>query len=179
MMTSSEQRRAGVAFLGVTVVLAIAAGIHFIAPPRPDDSIRHTLTSIGRAVPLDFAPTLAPQSIRPTLMRSADRGLRRASRVLEPLVVNARAAPAESAPPRVPATPTPLGAGRALPESMVFLSPHIAFGESRQADTASSSRPGLIARPAPRGAVTSAFVTAGNAVAGGFRTAGRALKRAF
>jgi hypothetical protein len=178
MSTSSDQRRAGIAFVGVMVVLAIAAGVHFIAPPRADDSIRPTLTSIARAVPLELAPTLAPQSMRVTLVRSAGPTARRASRVLESTVVNAPSAPSESLAPLEIATGTPLGAGRALPESMVFVAPEIAVPE-RQGEPASWSRSGIAARPPQRGAMTSAFVTAGNAVAGGFRTAGRALKRAF
>ena len=146
-----------------------------------NDQFKHVmvLTSIARAVPLGLAPTLAPPPIRVTLVRSAGSTARRASRVFEPTVVNAPSAPSGSVAPLEIAIGTPLGAGRALPESMVFVAPEIAVPEPRQGEPASWSRPGIAAPPASRGAMTSAFVTAGNAVAGGFRTAGRALKRAF
>jgi hypothetical protein len=179
MITSSEQRRAAIACVGVMLVLAIAAGVHFIAPPRADDSLRPTLTSFMRLAPLELAPRLAPRSIQVNLVRSAGSTARRATRVFEPTVVNAPSAPSESEAALEIATGTPLGAGRALPEAMVFVAPEIAVPEPRSGKPASWPRPGIAARPAPRGAVTSAFVTAGNAVAGGFRTAGRALKRAF
>jgi hypothetical protein len=178
MIASSEQRRAGIAVIGVTVVLAIAAGIHFVAPGRSDDPIsRAPLTSIARAVPTELAPTLGPQSIEPTVVRHTRPSVRRRSPAFEPPIVDASAAGADSA--AHVAAPVRLGAGRALPESMVFVAPSETFPETRWAETASSSEPGIVPHPSQRGAVTSAFATAGTAVAGGFRTAGRALKRAF
>jgi hypothetical protein len=196
MSGASEWHRAGIAVSGVTLVLTIAAGIHFIAPARSTRADISPSTAMTTLPPVTAAaPTLVP----PTFEEAAIEALRPARplrlRVSFPLHVE-RTQPGTAAgdslePSRgadEPMLAAPLVASLEVPEEgLLLVEPmHIPvnaeFVEPALPTVATDSEPDAdaaerVARQ--RDPVAAAFVTAGSAVAGGFRSAGRALKRAF
>jgi hypothetical protein len=191
MTGASEWHRAGIAVCGVTVVLVIAAGIHFFAPARPDrgdrqaalvgaPGPRNVATAPARNAPVLDERTPEPTPARATRRRvpapQRSRTFREAGDVEWP--DNVADAP-RLAMPVVASLEIPEESvrfeGMRLSVSAEFVEPPMPTveaddGSDPEAPTAGAAR---------RGPVSAAFVTAGSAVAGGLRTAGRALKRAF
>jgi hypothetical protein len=196
---ATEWRRAGIAISGVTLVLGIAAGIHFIAPPRStqgDVSLSTAVTklpTVAAAAPTFVPPTL----VLPTFEETAFEPIQLASplrpRVLPPRQVQQvhRAGAAfdsleSSGGAGEPVHAAPLVASLEAPEDRLLLvAPmhmpmNAEFVEPALHTVESDSDSGGDARVArQRDPVNAAFVTTGSAVAGGFRSAGRALRRAF
>ena len=194
MTAASERRRAAIAVSGVTLVLLIAAGIHFIAPARRAER------TIARSVEalLPQAPTAVTSSASSPAVESSDAQRPAAAapqrtRAVTPRVAKRSAddrdtAGSSSAPADDPTMlAVPLVASLEIPENSLrveslrmpvsadFVEPILPISESEP----SGQRGSLARSERQRDPVTAAFVTAGNAVAGGFRSAGRALKRAF
>lgn len=186
----SEWHRAVVAVSGVTLVLVVAAGIHFIAPARPDPARPRPSLETATAPTVSPVP---PLRMSPTTFEGADDDRS------TPQLPRRVAAPMKAAPvPDVVAAELdedvharlramPRVASLEIPEDSVRLEPMrlpvtTDFDEPAlpvPASDAPADRDAVVRGARPRDPVTAAFVTAGNAVAGGFRTAGRALKRAF
>jgi hypothetical protein len=191
-LTASEWRRAGIAISGVTLVLIIAAGIHFLAPSKHDDSARPAatmtralaLTDAGSSV-VDRAPELSehvfePQTRRaPSSRRVVPRPVRMSSREpMERRLADVHVEPAGADMPRVATIEYPEGTVQFVPARLATA----AFVETPlPAAVADADR--KLEPPAARGGrrdpVTAAFATAGSAVAGGIRSAGRAMRRVF
>lgn len=173
------------------MVLVIAAGIHFIAPERPTGTTVEPPSST--AAPAESAPAQSPPSA--VLARSgAEQPSPAAPRRLRPPSSRASRPSADAVGPTAPPTlavdtpqfDAPLVASLEIPEnglplesigmpvSAEFVEPLVMSDREGDGDRDDASRAGR-----PRDPVTAAFVTAGSAVAGGFRSAGRALKRAF
>jgi hypothetical protein len=189
MTGASEWRRAGLAVSGVTFVLIIAAGIHFFAPPPRNRA--------EQPVPVDTIsaaanPTVVPEKVPVIDEAATDRS--RTSAVARRRIPSQgrrtlRAAIAVESPDRsvdAPRFSTPLIASPELLEHGMHFEPmrlsmSAAWIElplpAVVADVGSAPR--VSAHVARRGPVVAAFVTAGSAMAGGFRSAGRAIKRAF
>lgn len=195
MTAASEWHRAGLAVSGVTLVLLIAAGIHFITPPRPDRTVSSpaiattTLPPVAAAAPAKASAVLAELATAPRFtlepkLRFAATG--RARQVLPDSIATDSRGSASNV--HDAALGTPLVASGEIPELSLRLEPirmpvSAEFGEpllpSEIVDHNGTDREVIARDGRQRDPVTAAFVTAGNAVAGGFRSAGRALKRAF
>jgi hypothetical protein len=196
MSSATEWHRAGIAVSGVTLVLAIAASIHFIAPARstpPDASPSTAVTT------LPTVAAAAPTLVTPTLEEAAIESFQPASplrpRVSSPRQVKqvhpgaaALHSLAASRGADEPVLASPLVASLEAPEDgLPLVEPmhmpvNAEFVEPALPTVARDSEPDgdAAARVARQhDPVTAAFVMAGSAVAGGFRSAGRALKRAF
>jgi hypothetical protein len=195
---ATEWHRAGIAISGVTLVLGIAAGIHFIAPPRSTQGDISPSTAVTRLPTVAAAaPTFVPPTlVLPTFDETALEPLQLASplrpRVLSPHQVEQVRPPGAIDSPSggagEPVLAAPLVASLEAPEdSLLLVAPMLMpvnaeFVEPALHTVESDSAPGGdAAEPVARqrDPVTAAFVTAGSAVAGGFRSAGRALRRAF
>ena len=189
MTDASEWHRAGVAVCGVTLVLLVAAGIRFIGPARQDPARRSpstdmaTAPTVGTAPPVQTSPTSAdiPSEPLPQPRRHV-ASPRLAGQVLADAI--GLDALEDGNGPRLAA---PLVPSLEIPENSLQFEP-IRMPVSTEFDEPAlpiaASDDGADRDRAARGArqrdpVTAPFVTAGSAVAGGFRTAGRALKRAF
>jgi len=194
MTAASERRRAAIAVSGVTLVLLIAAAIHFITPPRRAE------TTIARSIEalLPQAPTAVTSSAPSPAVEPSDTQPPAAAAPQRPRAVTARlakrraddrgaAASSSARADDAPMLAVPLVASLEIPENSMrveslgmpvradFVEPILPISEREP----SGHRDSLARNERQRDPVTAAFVTAGNAVAGGFRTAGRALKRAF
>jgi hypothetical protein len=190
---ASEWRRAGIAVSGVTLVLLIAGAIHFLVPARPSG------TPLARAietVPEPAAITASPTPSRPMVndvrheqsMPAPQQPLRMPpARHLKPGLQDVVAVGSPKREVGAPELAAPLVARLEIPEDTLQfepmrmpVSPEFAVPALSVPLPASGDDQDAAARTAhQRDPVTAAFVTAGNAVAGGFRTAGRAIKRAF
>jgi hypothetical protein len=190
MTGASEWHRAGIAVCGVTLVLLVAAGIRFIAPPRPDHARRSpsmemaTVPTVDMAPPARTSPTSSDIAGEPATAQPRQHVAppRRAGQVLaDAVAVDGR----EDG--KAPVLATPLVASFEIPEDSLRFEPMrlpVSTEFDELALPIAASDGGADRDAAGRGArqrdpVTAAFVTAGSAVAGGFRTAGRALRRAF
>jgi hypothetical protein len=201
MSSATEWHRAGIAVSGVTLVLAIAAGIHFIAPARatradisPSTALT-TLPAVAAAAPTLVPSTLVPPTFEEAVIEPLQRArplrlrvsfLPHVERVRPGTTAGDSLEPSRGA--DEPMLAAPLVASLEVPEGgLLLVEPmHIPvsaeFVEPALPTVASVSEPDgdAVARVArQRDPVAAAFVTAGSAVAGGFRSAGRALKRAF
>jgi hypothetical protein len=188
---ASEWHRAGIAVSGVTLVLMIAAGIHFFAPARPDQGDQQAaLVSVPgpqdvAAAPTQNLPVLDERTLEPTPSPATRRRVPAPprSRTLR-AAVDVESLDKLADAPRLA---TPLVASLEIPEESVRFEP-MRLSVSAEfvepplpADVPDdgSDREAPTARAAQRGPVTAALATAGSAVATGLRTAGRAVKRAF
>jgi hypothetical protein len=197
---ATEWHRAGIAISGVTLVLGIAAGIHFIAPPRSTQgdispsTAAARLPTVAAAAPTFVPPTLVLRTFDETALEPLQLASPLRTRVLSPhQVEQVRPAGAfDSLEPSggagEPVLAAPLDASLEAPEdSLLLVAPmhmpvNAEFVEPalHAVESDSESSGDAAARVArQRDPVTAAFVTAGSAVAGGFRSAGRALRRAF
>ncbi len=190
MTGASEWHRAVLALAGLTLVLLVAAGIHFIAPARPDPTRvvpsleTATVPTVATAPPLPTRPAVEDANDAPT---PQPRRRMPSPPTAAPVRPDAVAVDAWEQDVNAPPLATPLVASLEIPEDSLRFEPMrmpvttefdepalpVAGGDGR------SDRDAAMRRARQRDPVTAAFVTAGNAVAGGFRTAGRALKRAF
>ena len=170
------------------MVLLIAAGIHFVAPARPARTIVESSSptpSTAESAPpqspeLARSGTVQPPPAAPRRQRLASsRANRTSGDIGEPAASPTRV--------ETPQFDTPVVASLEVPESSLpfesigmpvsgeFVEPLVTPTDRESGDDRdAASRIGRQRDP-----VTAAFVTAGSAVAGGFRSAGRALKRAF
>jgi hypothetical protein len=195
MSSGTEWHRAGIAVSGVTLVLAIAASIHFIAPARstqtdasPSTAVT-TLPTVAAAAPTLVTPTLeeaAIETLRPVSpLRSRVSSPRQVEQVHPGAAALHSFAPSRGA--DEPVLAVPLVASLEVPEDgLPLVEPmhmpvNAEFVEPALPTVARDSEPdGDAARVArQRDPVTAVFAMAGSAVAGGVRSAGRALKRAF
>jgi hypothetical protein len=195
MSSGTEWHRAGIAVSGVTLVLAIAASIHFIAPARstqtdasPSTAVT-TLPTVAAAAPTLVTPTLEEatiESLQPVSpLRSGVSSPRQVEQVHPGAAALHSFAPSGGA--DEPVLAVPLVASLEVPEDgLPLVEPmhmpvNAEFVEPALPTVARDSEPdsdaARVARQ--RDPVTAVFTMAGSAVAGGFRSAGRALKRAF
>jgi hypothetical protein len=202
MTGASEWRRAAIAVTGVTLVLLIAASIHFLVPARPRQTpIAHSIATLPEpapiiALPMRSLPTLRDASSEAAFAKAAadpqipapPRALRLPPpRHVTPGLQDIVAEGTLNQEIGTPALAEPLVARLEIPEDRLHVEPmrlpvsaEFAEPSLSVARERADESDGAVARAArQRDPVTAAFVTAGSAVAGGFRSAGRAIKRAF
>lgn len=192
-LTASEWRRAGIAVSGVTLVLFIAAGIHFLAPSKHDDSIRPAatmthaleLTDAGSSV-VDRTPELSEHAVEPQTRtaslsrRVVPRRVRMSSReTLERRLADRDVEPARVVMPRVATIEYPEDTVQFVPTRLAMSATFVETPLPAAVADADRHLEPPPARGARRDPVTAVFATAGSAVAGGFRSAGRAMRRVF
>ena len=193
MTAASERRRAAIAVSGVTLVLLIAAGIHFIAPARPaETTIAPPVEALVPQAPIAVtssapSPAVEPSDTQPPAAAAPQRPRDVTARLAQRRADDRDAAASSSARADDSMLAVPLVASLEIPENSLrvdslgmpvsadFVEPILPISESEP----SGHRDSLARSERQRDPVTAAFVTAGNAVAGGFRSAGRALRRAF
>jgi hypothetical protein len=188
MTGTSEWYRAGLAVSGVTIVLLIAAGIHFILPARSDrmaNSPAPTATTRPVTPAASIESSMVTAEPAPTMQALPPSVARRPLKPTRRVPVNEDAA--NQLPPggNEPVFATPLALSLEIPEKSLLQEPILlaVSAEYVELPAAPSDDPGArdVIAPATRerDPVSAAVVTAGSAVASGFRSAGRAFKRAF
>ena len=193
MTAASERRRAAIAVSGVTLVLLIAAGIHFIAPARrAETTIARSVGTMLPQAPIAVtssasSPVVEPSDAQPPAAAAPQRTRTVTARSTKRSADDRDAAGSSARADDAPMLAVPLVASLEIPENSLrvepmgmpvsadFVEPILLISEREP----SGNRDSLARSERQRDPVTAAFVTAGNAVAGGFRSAGRALKRAF
>jgi hypothetical protein len=189
-LTASEWRRAGIAVSGVTLVLFIAAGIHFLAPSKRDDSARPAARVTRALEPTDAGSSVVdrtselsehvfePQTrTRSSSRRVVPRRVRTSSHERE--LADLDVEPAREDMPRVATIKYPEETVQFVPTRLAMTATFV----ETPLPAAVADAPRNLEPPAARGArrdpVTAVFATAGSAVAGGIRSAGRAMRRVF